>query len=45
MSEGERVREWGSAEVLDRYRQYLLVLARVAIDPRLAGKMDASDMV
>lgn len=45
MSEGERVREWGSAEVLDRYRQYLLVLARVAIDPRLAGKMDASDIV
>jgi RNA polymerase sigma-70 factor, ECF subfamily len=34
-----------SAESLERYRHYLHFLARIHLDPRLAGKVDASDMV
>lgn len=30
---------------VDRYRSYLLVLARAQIDRRLAGRLDASDIV
>ena len=44
MSQGDRGTEL-SSDALERYRRYLLVLARVAIDPRLAGKIDASDIV
>ena len=45
MSQGDRLTELSSADALERYRRYLLVLARVAIDPRLGGKIDASDIV
>jgi RNA polymerase sigma-70 factor (ECF subfamily) len=31
--------------VLDRYRDYLLLLARLRLDRRLQGKLDASDIV
>ncbi len=34
-----------SSSDLNRYRQYLLLLARVEIDPRLGVKVDASDVV
>ena len=33
------------AEPFERYRQYLLTLARVQLDPRMAHKLDASDVV
>ncbi|MDO4628951.1 MAG: sigma-70 family RNA polymerase sigma factor [Planctomycetia bacterium] len=32
-------------ELLDNYRNYLLFLARLQIDPRICGKLDASDIV
>src|SRR6187455_401067 len=34
-----------SAEVLERYRQYLALLARLQIDRRLQGKVDLSGIV
>jgi RNA polymerase sigma-70 factor (ECF subfamily) len=30
---------------LDRFRSYLLLLAQARLDPRLKGKLDASDVV
>ncbi len=32
-------------ELLDNYRNYLLFLARLQIDPRICGKLDVSDIV
>ena len=34
-----------TAESLERYRSYLHFLGRIHLDPRLAGKVDASDRV
>ena len=41
MSQEADAHEWD----LDRFRSYLLLLARVRLDPRLKGKLDASDIV
>jgi RNA polymerase sigma-70 factor (ECF subfamily) len=41
MSEDAKFREWALA----RYRDYLLMLARAQLDPRLRRKLDASDVV
>ena len=35
----------GAAPPLDRFRSYLLLLARLRLDPRLKGRLDASDVV
>ncbi|MEX2212831.1 MAG: sigma-70 family RNA polymerase sigma factor [Phycisphaeraceae bacterium] len=34
-----------ASDELDRYRRFLTILARVHLDPRLMGKLDASDIV
>jgi RNA polymerase sigma-70 factor (ECF subfamily) len=39
------VAETPAEDPLVRYRQYLLMLARVTIDPRLQSRMDAEDIV
>jgi hypothetical protein len=33
-----------SGPAQERYRPYLLLLARMRLDPRLRGKLDASDL-
>jgi RNA polymerase sigma-70 factor (ECF subfamily) len=44
-ADGNRLPNDAAEGAFERYRQYLLMLARVAIDPRLQGKVDASDIV
>lgn len=46
MLERARLGDSGTlGELLDNYRNYLLFLARLQIDPRICGKLDASDIV
>ena len=41
MSHGSK----GQGQALERYRMYMLMLARMHLDPRLRAKLDPSDVV